>query len=253
MIRGRTSQNSDEIVMTEYVANEIGVDIGDTVHIIYGSQSAHYKVVGIYQCANEMGANIGMSVEAFQKIGMTDTYIWCRHYVLSDHSMNDTIMTQLQQHFPLDIAVHTNSWSGLDGIVSTMNLLSKGMYVIVIIFILIVMILTTSKILYSEKNDMAILKSIGLRSHQLRISLTLRFTMVVLIGSLFGTIICIVFADSIMTYFVTMFGIGEFHSQLDLLNIILPILTTTCLFSIFTYITSYKIRKVALTQLLKGD
>lgn len=253
MIRGRTSQNADEIVMTEYVANEIGVDIGDSVYIIYGSQNAHYKVVGIYQCANEMGANIGMSVEAFQKIGTMNGYIWCRHYVLSDHSMNDTIMAQLQQHYPLDIAVHTNSWSGLDGIVSTMNLLSIGMYVIVTIFILIVIILTTSKILYSEKSDIAILKSIGLTSYQLRISLSLRLTMVVLIGSLLGTIMCIVFGDPIITYFVTMFGIGEFHSQLDLLNIILPIFATTWLFSIFAYITSYKIRKVALTQLLKGD
>lgn len=253
IIRGQTSRLSDEIVITELVASDLGVAIGDYVNIIHDSQSADYKVVGIYQCANEMGANIGMSVQGYERIGQIDAYIWCRHYLLSDHSMNETIMTELQQNFPLDIAVHTNSWSGLDGIVATMNLLTIGMYVLVMIFILIIIVLTGSKMLYSEQSDMAIFKSIGLTSKQLRLSFTLRFTIIVLAGGVVGTMLSILFSDILITYLVTMFGIGEFHSQLNLINIILPILVTTSLFSIFAYLTSYRIKKVALTQLIKGD
>ncbi len=253
MIRGQTSQNDNEIVMTEYAANDLGVDIGDDVHIIHDKQSADYKVVGIYQCANEMGANIGMNVQGFERIGQTDAYIWCRHYILSHHSMNETIMQQLQQSYPLDIAVHTNSWSGLDGIVSTMNLLMVGMYGVVGIFILIIIVLTGSKMLNFEQSDMAILKSIGLTSHQLRLSFTLRFTMVVLAGSLVGTLLSIIFADGIISKLVSMFGIGKFHSSLGFINAILPIFMITLLFSVFAYISSYKVKKVALTQLIKGD
>lgn len=253
IIRGQTSRLSDEIVITESVASDLGVDIGDHVNIIHDSQSADYEVVGIYQCANEMGANIGMSVQGYERIGQIDAYIWCRHYLLSDHSMNETIMTALQQNFPLDIAVHTNSWSGLDGIVSTMNLLTIGMYVLVMIFIMIIIVLTGSKMLYSEQSDMAIFKSIGLTSKQLRLSFTLRFTIIVLVGGIVGTMLSILFSDILITYLVAMFGIGEFHSQLNLINIILPILATTSLFSIFAYLTSYRIKKVDLTQLIKGD
>lgn len=253
IIRGQTSQNDNEIVITEYAANDLGVDIGDYVHIIHDKQDADYKVVGIYQCANEMGANIGMNVQGYERIGQTDSYIWCRHYILSNHSMNETIMQQLQQSYPLDIAVHTNSWSGLDGIVSTMNLVMAGMYGVVGIFILIIIVLTGSKMLNFEQSDMAILKSIGLTSHQLRLSFTLRFTMVVLIGSIVGTLLSLIFADGIISKLVAIFGIGEFHSSLGFMNAILPIVMITLLFSVFAYISSHKVKKVALTQLIKGD
>lgn len=253
IIRGQTSQNDNEIVITEYVAHDLGVDIGDNVHIIHDKQNADYEIVGIYQCANEMGANIGMNVQGYERIGQTDSYIWCRHYILSNHSMNETIMQQLQQSYPLDIAVHTNSWSGLDGIVSTMNLLMAGMYGVVGIFILIIIVLTGSKMLNFEQSDMAILKSIGMTSHQLRLSFTLRFTMVVLAGSIVGTLLSIIFADGIISKVVAMFGIGEFYSSLGFINTILPIVMMTLLFSVFAYISSYKVKKVALTQLIKGD
>lgn len=253
IIRGQTSKNDNEIVMTEYVASDLGVDIGDYVHIIHEQRNADYKIVGIYQCANEMGANIGMNVQGYERIGQTDSYIWCRHYILSEHSMNETIMQQLQQSYPLDIAVHTNSWSGLDGIVSTMNLLMVGMYGVVGIFILIVIILTGSKMLSFEQRNMAILKSIGLTSHQLRLFFTLRFTMVVMAGSITGTILSMIFADGIISSLVAMFGIGEFYSSLSFMNTILPIFMITLLFSVFAYLSSYKVKKVALTQLIKGD
>lgn len=253
IIRGQTSRGNDEIVVTESVAKDLGIDIGDIVNILYENKSADYKVVGIYQCANEMGANIGMNVQGYERIGQIDTYIWCRHYLLSNHSMNDVIMTQLQQHYPLDIAVHTNSWSGLEGIVSTMNFLTIGMYGIVALFILIMIVLTGSKMLYFEKKDMAILKSIGLTFKQLRISFTLRFTMVVLIGAMIGTLLSLLCADSIMTYLVAMFGIGEFHSRLGVMNSIIPIFMTTVLFTVFAYLSFYRIKKEDLTQLIKGD
>lgn len=253
IIRGRTVQEDMEIVITEYVANDLGVAIGDTVQINHDKQEADYQVVGIYQCANEMGANIGMNVQGYQRIGQTELYIWCKHYILSNPTRNEVIMKQLQQSFPLDIAVHTNSWSGLNGIVSTMHLLTVGMYVVVGIFIFIFIILTGSKMLYFEQRDMAILKSIGLTSHQLRLSFTLRFAMVVLVGSVLGTILSSICADRILSSLVALFGIGEFHLALGFLHIVFPIIIITLLFSVFAYVSSYKIKRIALTKLVEGD
>ena len=36
---------------------------------------AEYVITGIYQCANEMGANLGMSREGYLKIGRDDPQI----------------------------------------------------------------------------------------------------------------------------------------------------------------------------------
>jgi ABC-type lipoprotein release transport system permease subunit len=249
ILSGRTSTADDEIVITEFVAKDLGVGIGDTVTITHEGKNASYRVTGIYQCANEMGANIGMSREGYAKIGNIDSYIWCHHYILSDHSMNEEIMTTLQKKYRTEIKVHTNSWSGLDGIVSTMHFLTMFMYAIVVIFILVVIVLTGSKLLYAEQGDMAILKSIGFTSHRLRLAFAIRFGIVVAIGSIIGIVLSCILADPVITVLLKLFGIGEFHSAFGFVNSILPAMIVTVLFVAFAYFSSRRIKKVALTAL----
>lgn len=128
-----------------------------------------------------MGANIGMNRDGYARIGNVNNYIWCYHFVLSEHSHNEEIMKTLQEKYPMQMDVHTNSWSGLDGIVSTMDMLIIFMYVIVIIFIIIVVALTTGKLLNFEQRDTGIYKSIGFTSNKLRISFAIRFLLVAII------------------------------------------------------------------------
>lgn len=251
ILQGRTCTEDDEIVITETVLNELGLKIGDTVTINNERQFREYKVVGIYQCANEMGANIGMSREGYSRIGDVNSYIWCYHFILSNSEHNDEIMKELQRLYPMQMDVHTNSWSGLDGIVSTMRLLVIFMYVIVIIFILIVVWLTTSKLLSSEERDMGIYKAIGFTSNKLRISFAIRFFIISIIGALIGVIFSIFFADKIILSMVKMFGIGEFISRISFANVMIPVLIITAVFTFSAYILSRKIRKVSLIDLIK--
>lgn len=61
ILRGQTCMEADEIVLTELLAADLGVDIGDTVTVSVGGNAGAYKISGIYQCANDMGANLGLS------------------------------------------------------------------------------------------------------------------------------------------------------------------------------------------------
>ena len=42
-------------MLTEFVAADLGVGIGDTVTVGGGAGNMPYRVFGIYQCANDMG------------------------------------------------------------------------------------------------------------------------------------------------------------------------------------------------------
>ena len=53
---------------------------------------AEYQVAGIYLCANEMGQNLGMTMQGYERIGDVGGYIWCYHYVLADGSRNEQIL-----------------------------------------------------------------------------------------------------------------------------------------------------------------
>jgi ABC-type antimicrobial peptide transport system permease subunit len=65
-------------------------------------------------------------------------------------------------------------------------------------------------------------------------------------------IFSILFADSIIAQLVSIFGIGEFVSTLSLINIITPVFLIALLFGIFSYISSGKIKKISIINLVKN-
>lgn len=250
ILSGNTCYADDQIVITEFVADNLGIGIGDSVTVKHETRSDIYKVTGIYQCANEMGGNIAMSREGYGKIGNVNSYIWCRHYILADASVSPEIMTYLQKKYPVDLDIHTNSWSGLDGIVSTMNLLTNFMYAIVVIFISVVVGLTSSKMLFAEQRDMAVFKSIGFTSLSLRLAFAIRFGIVVAAGAVIGIALSCIFVDPVITRLLKLFGISKFESTLGFGKVILIPFTIIILFVVFSYIFSNKIKKVDITTLV---
>lgn len=64
MLEGRACLYDNEVVMTEFVAGQLDVWTGDTVQIAYGGKVLDFIVSGIYQCANDMGDNFGISKPA---------------------------------------------------------------------------------------------------------------------------------------------------------------------------------------------
>ena len=152
--------DGESILITETVANELELGIGDTVRVAANGRAEKYGISGIYQCANGMGSNIGMSMEGYSKIGDITGFIWCYHYVLEDGAVRDYAMNYLRKNYR-GIDVHTNSWSGLDGIVAMMHGLIGAIYLVAAFFILIAVALSTGKLLTYEAGTMAVYKSMG--------------------------------------------------------------------------------------------
>lgn len=250
ILSGHTCEASDEVVLTRTIAEELGARVGSSVTVAHAGHSAVYQVSGIYQCANGMGYNIGMNRDGYAKIGSVNGYIWCRHYVLSDSSRNEEIMEEIQHAYRMEVAVHTNSWSGLDGIVNTLHWLTLFMGVIVTLFVAVAVALTGSRLLAAEQRDMAVYKSIGFPPRRLRAAFAARFGIVVACGSAVGTACSVGLSDRMITGLLRLFGIGEFHIDLSLFDVLLPAVFVTVLFTLFAYAVSRRIRKVDVPELL---
>lgn len=250
IMEGRTSRNDDEIVLTEFVAADLGVSIGDTVTVQADSGSAGYTVSGIYTCANDMGDNVGMSREGYLKIGSDDPAIWCYHYFLEDASKKADITQALDAAFGGDVHVHENTWPGLYGIINAMQALLLFLYGMVVLFILVVTVLTGSKILSSEKRDIGIYKAIGFDSAQLRGSFSLRFGITALLGGVIGAGLAAVFTDPIVSGIMKMAGISSFASVPTVGNTLFPAVIVILLFMGFAYGASRNVKKVDLTVLI---
>lgn len=244
--------DDDSILITDTVAREMNLEIGDTARVSAEGRMGEYRVSGIYQCANGMGANIGMSVGGYAKIGDITGYIWCRHYILEDGSVRDYVYDYLEEHYR-GIDVHTNSWSGLDGIVLVMHMLIAGLYVVTAAIILITVALVAGKLLQSEKRNMAIYKSLGLHTGKLRISFALRFLIVVLLGALLGAAAAGVLADPLIGSVFKSFGIGEFETGFSMLGNIVPLVVIPALFTLSAWLYSARLSRVSIVELIAED
>lgn len=250
ILEGRTCTGDNEIVITEFIAANCGIAIGDTVTVRGDNGSAEYIVSGIYSCANDMGDNFGMNCEGYLKIGNDHPNLWCWHYFLADSSQKGAITEALESAYGGDIHVHENTWQGLFGIISAMQALLMLMYALVIVFILIVTVMTGSKILSAEQKDLGIYKAIGFSSASLRLTFSLRFAMVAVLGGLVGTILAAVITDPIVSSVMKLAGISNFESHPNFISVIFPMVVVTLLFAAFAGLLAEKIKKVPLTVLV---
>lgn len=250
ILEGKASNSDTEVVLTESVAADMEVSIGDTLQVRGDKGSAEFVVSGIYQCANDMGNNIGMSKEAYLKIGNDNEYLWCYHYFLEDSSLKKEITEALETAYGGDIHVHENTWPGLFGIIAAMQALVIFFYGMVALFIFIVTIMTGSKILNAEQKDMGIYQAIGFSTKSLRLTFALRFSITAAIGALLGMALSAILTDPIVSAVMRLAGISHFASHPSILQIIFPVVVVTLLFTYFSWLIAGKIKKIDLNVLI---
>ena len=241
--RGQTSMESDQVVLTEALASDLGADVGDFVTIRGNKGSGEFMVSGIYHCANDMGANLGMSREGYLSIGEDDSRLWCYHYFLEDPSQKQAITEALEQTWGGDVHVHENSWPGLFGIISAMHMLILFLYGMSAVFICIVTGMTGTKILDAEQRDMGIYKSIGCSVRMLRLSFAFRFGLVAGMGAVIGTLAAMGLTDLIVSSLMRLAGISNFASGNTPGSVLLPGIVMILLFFGFAWLLSGRIGK----------
>ncbi len=244
LLEGRTCKYNNEVVITESVAEELNVFIGDTVKVSYEGKEKDFIISGIYQCANDMGANFGISLEGFARLGGDTEEGFYTYYLLSDDRQEEKLARLLRETYGEQIEIDENTWSGLESISQVMSALEIFMYVITMIFILITVSLTGSKILYKEQHDLGIYKSLGFASEKLRLAFALRFCIVALVGSVLGITVSALLTDPMASAMLKMCGISRFSSSLNLFQMILPAMIVSLLFLAFAYLTAEKVKKV---------
>ena len=249
ILEGRTCTAENEIVITESIAADFEIGIDDTVTVRGDAGSGEYIVSGIYSCANDMGGNFGMNRDGYLKIGQEYPNLWCLHYFLADSSQKEVIADALENAYGGDVHVHENTWPGLFGIISAMRALLLFMYALVIVFILIVTVMTSSKILSAEQRDLGIYKAIGFSSAGLQCTFSLRFAIVSFFGGLVGTALAAVLTDPLVGSMMKLAGISNFSSNPGLFAAFLPMTVVIVLFTVFGWLSAVKIRKMPLAVL----
>lgn len=248
--QGTTSLNDDEIVITETIADDMELELYEQVNVAYNGYSDTYTVVGIYQCANDMGANIGMNQEGFLRIGSLTQDMQCHHYFLEHPEQKQNLIEALNERYGGDVYIHENTWPGLFSIITAMHLLLTVMYILTALFIFIVTMMTVHKLFLFEKRNLSIYKALGCTGSQLRLTFAIRYGVVAAMGSILGMLISTLSTDSIVGYLMRLYGISNFSSHPELLLIILPCIIVSLLFAGFAYWVSRRSTHLDMNELV---
>lgn len=249
ILKGRTCRYANEIVITEFVARDLGVKIGDTVQVAYRDAVGEFLVSGIYQCGNDVGMNFGMSMEGFASIGGQwedddpSQYGAYTYYIFEDSAKTEGIAEWLTASYGETVALDQNRWSGLESILDVLAAMNAAEYVISVFFVAIVAFMTGHRILYREKRDLSVYKSLGFSSGKLRRSFALRFAVVAVLGSMMGVAGSAVLTDPFASAILKIGGVSSITSHLDPVSMMLPAVVVTALFYMFAWLMAGRIKK----------
>lgn len=250
ILEGRTCRYDNEILITEYVAKDLGLDVGDTVEVSFQGDRAEFLISGIFQSANDMGINFGLSQEGYLRLrGISELpkELAVKHmYGLAKADNIEQIADMLNQEYGKKIKVSMTG-EGYPGAISSaaaVRAITVLAYVLAIIFVLVVIFLVCGKVFAKERQDYGIYKAMGFTSRQLRLQFALRFLLVSVMGSLSGVILGICLNHFCIVSVLSLVGVSHVEVEVTLLSVIFPVLVMAAAFFLFSWMLSVRIKKV---------
>ena len=244
IIEGRTCIYDNEAVITKNVSEELGIAIGDFLKVSFAGEAKDFIVTGFYQCANDMGENFAISMEGFETISQGIAISFTDCYILEDASVVEELAKHLEEIYGEEVFIDTNEWSGVEVIALALKAVGIFMYVICLLFILVVINMTGSRILYQEQHDLGIYRALGFSAGKLQITFALRFTLLALVGSVVGVAISGAFADKCIASMLKFYGINSFSSKMTFQTAVLPGIVVTVFFFLFAYGAAKRIKRI---------
>jgi predicted lysophospholipase L1 biosynthesis ABC-type transport system permease subunit len=249
MTEGRYPQYDNEIAITDILAEELDLNIGDKVTVSNSSFTSECIITGINVYAVDTGLNFSMPLVAAQKLGIEDIYYYT--YSLKDASKCVAIADAINEAYP-DIVVaeadETDSEQDLYAVAR--NAMTVVIYVISVVFSMVVVMMVCKKAFLQERRDIGIFKSLGFTSGNLRLQFAVRFLIVSLIGSALGTVLSFFFTEKVLTMVFRLLGISSFNAQFNLMSFAVPVAIMAVSFFTFAYLASEKIKTVEIKELV---
>ena len=249
MEEGRAPKYDNEIALTDFLSKELNLKIGDKVTISRQNYEYEYLITGINIYANELGLNSSMPLEGAKKLGIEDTLFY--GFSLADETMCEELAEEINEKYgDILTAKGYEADPNIEMYTSIIGAMTAVIYVVSVVFSLVVVMMFCKKAFLQERRDIGIFKSLGFTSAKLRLQFAVRFLIVSLIGSAFGSVLSLLFTEKLLTVVFKMVGISSFNSQFTPMAFIIPIAIIAVSFFAFSYLASSKIKKVEIKELV---
>jgi len=251
VLKGRTSEYDNEIVVSPILLDEFDLNIGDEVTVGWKGKKEKYLISGTVQMMSDVGRSFVMSYSAAQKIGYEERLWGC--YALEngdDQKLNEKIANSLNEKFGDIIEAEAAGEFIDDSTKAAVQAMQMIIYVFSVLFSLVVVHMVCSKAFIQERTDIGIYKAEGFTSKKLRIQFAVRFLIVAVLGSALGAALNVLFAGRLLSTLLYSLGITHCLVDFTTFTFIAPITLICVCFFVFAYFVSRKIKNVAVRELV---
>ncbi|SEH42795.1 MacB-like core domain-containing protein [Ruminococcus flavefaciens] len=248
--KGRAPKYDNEIVITEMVADEFDLKLGDIVKIAKFDNHKEFVICGIYQSMADTGMSTSITEEAGESLGLHKRTDYCS-IMLEDETKAEEIKTALENKYGDTLKVTLGKSDDENKLIeSAIEIMRLIIYSFSMFFALVVVSMVSSKAFTQEKTDIGIFKSQGFTTGKLRLQFAVRFLIVSILGALLGTLMCSLFMNKLLTFLLKGIGVTNFYTPLTPASILIPAAAICVCFFLFALLVSRKIKKVGIRQLI---
>ncbi len=248
LISGREVKNDNEIIISNLVAEKMGVKKGDTVIIECNKQEKSYVIVGITQRISNLGISMVMSQEGAERVNskiIPDTaYI----YLKDASDIKGEIERIKKEMKDEDEISYTNFDEIYENILSSftgaLNILCVVFVIVTIVVIFLIILLVIKMKIVREKRNMGVFKALGFTTMQIIWQNVMSFAPVISVGSLIGVIVGKMAVNKGCTMTLSLCGIAKANLSIPLFIIIGLFAATTVIAFVMCILVSTGVRKI---------
>ena len=256
LLEGHVPQKENEIVLTNYEADVLGVTTGDIVNVksMTDSGTVSYTVSGIDQKMNNTGKKAIMNESGIKRINSDYRYLSALVF-LNDPSKAKELKRQWTEVYP-----NYQFTLGKDVVGSSIDSVTKAMEGICVIFviatcfvvILTQLLLTRSQVI-RERTDLGVSKALGYTSGEL-IRRTLMTNMpTITIGIILGILLHITLSNQLFLTVFSFFGIQQINLSTDVIWFVITAALILLCAVITAFLSSRSITTLEPIKILKEE
>ncbi|MCQ2523377.1 MAG: ABC transporter permease, partial [Lachnospiraceae bacterium] len=181
-----------EVAITESISELLGVNIGDTITIDFGSEKKECLVVGIFQTMNQLGKIIRLHEDAPTSMNYASGLMAYQidFYDNPDAKTINSRIEMLKDFYETENVMDAAGYcDDCMGVADTMDAVSKLLLLITCIVVVLVTVLMEKTFISDEKDQIALLKAVGFTDGFVMRWHICRFMIVALVSEILAVIL----------------------------------------------------------------
>ena len=259
VLEGRVPVHDNEIMLTQALAEDLGVSIGDVVTVKNGTKTVDYIVTGFDQRMERMGRTMNLTIEGGKKLLGEFTRMDLLVYTKDDVTF-ETLETKVKEiaaeHGDTEYVI-VNSEKNMTSTMGTVSSALRMVCIIITVVTLFIVIFTEALIVRAkitkEWRSMGISKALGETGGQLIMEIMLSNIPALLVGSLLGVLVSDFAGQGLCKGIFSLFGLKKIDFYTPLHWKALTVVSIVVVAAITSAIIGLRVRKMKPVEMITEE